>query len=173
MNTMNRHTTLTMTTIAVFWLGIALRPSDALGQQKTLKELIVGTWILESVYDLTEDGVKHYRWGPGVKGIAMYDEKGHFSWQIMAANRPKSEGTSPRTPVGQVNCFFGTYKVDETAKTYTIHIERCTFPQWDEIDATDNIAMPTENELIVTTTKPIPDPTMGAFVPHINFKRAK
>ena len=63
----------------------------------------------------------------------------------------------------------GSYTVDETAKTKTIHIDRCTFPQWDEIDATDNIAMPTENELIVTTTKPIPDPTMGAFVPHIKF----
>ena len=79
MNTMNRHTTLTMTAMAFLCLGIALRPSDALGQQKTLKELIVGTWILESVYDQTEDDVKHYPWGPGVKGIAMYDENGHFS----------------------------------------------------------------------------------------------
>ena len=54
MNTMNRHTTLTITTMAFLCLGIALRPSDALGQQKTLKELIVGTWILESVYDQTQ-----------------------------------------------------------------------------------------------------------------------
>jgi hypothetical protein len=59
---MNRHTTLTMTTLAFLCLGIALRPSDALGQQKTLKELIVGTWILESVYDQTEDGIKHEPW---------------------------------------------------------------------------------------------------------------
>jgi hypothetical protein len=65
----------------------------------------------------------------------------------MAANRPKSEGTSPRTPVGQVNCWFGTYTVDETAKTASFNIGRCTFPQWDEIDGTDNIVMPTENEL--------------------------
>jgi hypothetical protein len=57
MNTMNRHTTLAMTIMAFIWLGIAFRPSDALGQQKALKELIVGTWILESVYDQTEDGV--------------------------------------------------------------------------------------------------------------------
>jgi hypothetical protein len=35
--------------------------------------------------------------GPGVKGIAMFDENGHYSWQIIAANRPKSESTSPRT----------------------------------------------------------------------------
>ena len=61
MNTMNRHTTLTMTTMAFLCLGIALRPSDALGQQKTLKELIVGTWILESVYDQTEDGINPNR----------------------------------------------------------------------------------------------------------------
>jgi Lipocalin-like domain len=89
MNTINRHTTLTMTSIAVLCLAIALRPSDALGQQKTLKELTVGTWILESVYDQTEDGVKHNPWGPGVKGIAMYDENGHFlgrKWPLTVQN---------------------------------------------------------------------------------------
>jgi hypothetical protein len=76
-------------------VGLALSfVVPAFGQQKTLKELIVGTWILDSVYDQTEDGIKHEPWGPGVKGIAMFDENGHFSWQIMAANRPKSEGTS-------------------------------------------------------------------------------
>jgi hypothetical protein len=173
MNTKHQRTTLTMTAWAFLCLGIALSASNAVGQQKTLKELIVGTWLLDSVYDQTEDGTKHEPWGPGVKGIAMFDENGHYSWQIMSADRPKSEGTSPRTPVGQVNCFFGTYKVDETAKTYTVHLERCTFPQWDGIDGTDNLAFPTENELNITTTKPIPDPKMGPFVPHINFKRAK
>jgi hypothetical protein len=173
MKSMNRRTSLTLTALTFLWLGIALPPSDALGQQKTLKELIVGTWILQSVYDQTEDGIKHEPWGPGVKGIAMFDENGRYSWQILAANRPKSEATNPRIPVGQVSCFFGTYTVDEAAKLLLGHIDRCTFPQWDEIDYSDNIAMPTENELTITTTKPIPDPTMGAFVPHINFKRAK
>ena len=98
MNIMNRRTMLTMTTLAFLWLGIALPPSDVLGQQKTLKELIVGAWILHSVYDQTEDGVKHEPWCVGVKGIAMFDENGHYSWQIMAAGRPKSEGTILRTP---------------------------------------------------------------------------
>jgi hypothetical protein len=55
MNTMNRRTTLTLTALAFLCLGIAMLPSDALGQQKTLKELIVGTWILDSVYDQTQD----------------------------------------------------------------------------------------------------------------------
>jgi hypothetical protein len=71
----------------------------AFGQQKTLKELIVGTWLLDSVYDQTQDGIKHDPWGPGVKGIAIFDANGWFSWQIMSANRPKAD-TSPREPVG-------------------------------------------------------------------------
>ena len=69
---MNRHTTLAMTIMAFIWLGIALRPSDAFGQQKTLKELIVGTWILESVYDQTAVGVKLNPWGDGVKGHHLF-----------------------------------------------------------------------------------------------------
>ena len=169
---MNRRTTLTLTALAFLCLGIALPFSDALGQQKSLKELIVGTWLLDSVYDQTQDGEKHNPWGDGVKGQAIFTSDGNISWQMMSANRPKAD-TSPREPVGPVVTYWGTYTVDEAAKTLTDHLERCTFPQWDEIDGTDNVAMPTENELIVTTTKPIQDPTMGAFVPHINFKRVK
>jgi Lipocalin-like domain len=90
---------------------------------------------------------------------------------MMSANRPKAD-TSPREPVGQVVAFWGTYTVDDAAKTYTVHIERCTFPQWDGIDGTNNLAFPTESELNITTTKPIPDPKMGPFVPHLNWKRA-
>jgi hypothetical protein len=51
MNAKNQRTTLTMTALAFLCLGIALPASNAVGQQKTLKELIVGTWILDSVYD--------------------------------------------------------------------------------------------------------------------------
>jgi hypothetical protein len=169
---MKLFTTLTRTALAFPCLGIVLSAGNAAGQQKTLKELMVGTWLLESVYDQTQDGVKHDPWGPGVKGIAIFDENGHFSWQIMAANRPKSEGTNGRTPVGPVSCFFGTYTVDDGAKILTLHVERCTFPQWDGTEGTWNVAFPTENELNLTTTKPIQDPSFGPFIPHLNFKRA-
>jgi hypothetical protein len=172
MNTMNRHTTLTMTTMAFLCLGIALLPSDALGQQKTLKEQIVGTWILESVYDQTADGVKHNPWGDGVKGQAIYTSDGHFSWFIMSANRPKAD-TDPRQPVGPIIAYWGTYTINEEAKTITDKIERCTFPQWDGGGGTVNIAFPTADEYQFTVIKPIPDPKLGPFVPHLKFKRAK
>ena len=85
---MNRP--LTITTLAFLCLGIALPPSEALGQQKTLKELVVGTWLLDSVYDQSQDGVKHDTWGPGVKGMVMFDGTGRFlsrSSPLTAQNR--------------------------------------------------------------------------------------
>ena len=170
---MNRHTTLTMTTLAFLCLGIALLPSDALGQQKTLKEQIVGTWILESVYDQTADGVKHNPWGDGVKGQAIYTSDGHFSWMIMSANRPKAD-TSPRIPVGQAIAYWGTYTINEEEKTETHKLERCTFPQWDGGEGTVSIAFPTDDEYHFTVTKPFPDPALGGpIAPHLIFKRAK
>lgn len=54
---------LTITTLAFLCLGIGLPASDAVGQQKTLKELIVGTWLLDSVYDQAQDGRKNEPWG--------------------------------------------------------------------------------------------------------------
>jgi hypothetical protein len=168
---MKLFTTLISAPLALLCLGIALPASDAVGQQKTLKELIVGTWILDSVYDQTQDGKKNDTWGPGVKGILTYGN-GRMSLQIIAADRPKSASGNSRMPVGQAVGYFGTYTVDEAAKTVTYHIERSTFPQWDGIDRTYNLEIPTENELHITTTKPIPDPTMGPFVPHLNWKRA-
>jgi hypothetical protein len=69
--------------------------------------------------------------GPGVKGLAMWDGNGHYSWQMMSADRSKTASDNPRNPVGQAIAHFGTYTVDDVAKTLTNHVERCTFPQWD------------------------------------------
>jgi hypothetical protein len=41
-----------------------------------------------------------------------------------------------------------------------------------EIDSVLNVTMPTENELNITNTKPIEDPSTGPFVPHLNWNRA-
>jgi hypothetical protein len=152
-------------------LAISLALPTFAQQQKSLKDLIVGTWLLESVYDQTQDGEKHNPWGDGVKGQAMFDTQGHYSWMIMAADRAKSD-TSPRIPVGQAIAYWGTYTIDEAAKTITVTLERCTFPQWDGRKGTDNIEFPTEDEFHFTVPKPFPDPTLGPIAPHLIFKRA-
>jgi hypothetical protein len=81
--------------LACLCLGIALAASNAVAQQKTLKELIAGTWVLDSVYDQSQDGKKNDTWGPNVKGIVMFDGTGRFSFQIIAAERSKSASNNP------------------------------------------------------------------------------
>jgi Lipocalin-like domain len=82
---------------------------NAVGQQKTFKELLVGTWALDSVYDESTDGKKTNPWGPGVKGLAMWDGNGRYSWQMMSADRSKAASDNPRNPVGQAIAHFGTH----------------------------------------------------------------
>jgi Lipocalin-like domain len=166
-------TTLIRNTPAFLCLGIALLASNAVARQKALKELIVGTWLSDSVYHQTQYGIEHDAWGPGVRGIAIYDTTGHYSSQVIAANRSKTGSNNPRTPVGQAITHFGTYTVDEAAKTLTDHVERCAFPQWDGGGGTLAIAFPTEDELSIPVVHPIQDPTIGPMMPHLFFKRAK
>ena len=156
---------------ALVGLAISFALPTFAQQKKSLKELIVGTWLLESVYDQSQTGVKHYPWGDGVKGQAIYTSDGHFYWMIMSADRPKTH-SSPRIPVGLAIAYWGTYTVNEEAKTLTDKIERCTFPQWDGGGGTNNIEFPTEDEFHFTVPKPFPDPTFGPIAPHIIFKRA-
>ena len=158
--------------LALVGLAISFAFPTFAQQQKSLKELIVGTWLLDSVYDQTQDGKKPNPWGDGVKGQAMFDAQGHHSWMIMSANRPKAD-TSPRIPVGQAIAYWGTYTVNDEAKTLTTTIERCTFPQWDGGGGTPvSIAFPTEDEFQFTVTNAFPDPTLGPIAPHLHFKRA-
>jgi lipocalin-like protein len=145
----------------------------AFSQQKSLKELIVGTWSLDSIYDQTEDGKKHNPWGDDVKGQIIYTEDGHYAFMTMSANRPKAD-TSPRQPVGPLVAYWGTYTVDEAGKTLISDIDRCSFPQWDgEKHTTLTIETLTDDELHLVVTKPIPDPKLGPIIPHLNYKRSK
>ena len=46
---MNRLTPLTLIAMALLFLGVVLPLGDAVGQEKTLKEQLVGTWTYVSV----------------------------------------------------------------------------------------------------------------------------
>ena len=47
---------LAPTTMAMLFLGVALPSSNAVGQEKTLKEQVVGTWTYVSVDTVNPDG---------------------------------------------------------------------------------------------------------------------
>ena len=63
--------------------------SDAAGQQKSLKEQLVGTWKVVSADNVRNDGSKLELFGPNPKGILIYTSDGHFALVNTRSDLPK------------------------------------------------------------------------------------
>jgi hypothetical protein len=139
---MNRLSTFTLTTLAVLFLGVALRPGDAVGQQKTLKEQLIGTWTYVSVDTVHPDGSRVPIFGPNPQGRASFDSNGRYMLLTARSGQPKfasnnrMEGTPEENKAvvqGSI-AHFGRYTVNEADKTITFHIETSTFPNWNGVE---------------------------------------
>jgi len=67
-----------MTTTALVCLAVGLSASDALAQQNSLKEQLVGTWTLVSSDQVRPDGTKLRQFGSDPKGINVFDANDRF-----------------------------------------------------------------------------------------------
>jgi hypothetical protein len=149
---------------AVTALGFAILSSGAIAQQnqqaqqsqpKTIKSQIVGAWNLLLVDQVKDDGTHVPLYGPNPVGIIIFTPDGHYSSQIMRVNRPKfasnntqtASGDDAKAVVAGMISHFGTYTVDEAAKTFTVHIEGSSFPNWDGTKQTRNITAITDEVL--------------------------
>jgi hypothetical protein len=63
---MSRNTILAMTTMSFVSLGLALATSDAVAQQKSIKDQLVGTWTVVSWDQVRADGSKIQQQDPAV-----------------------------------------------------------------------------------------------------------
>jgi len=130
---MSRYSMVVLTTLALLSSGIALSPGDALAQQKSLKEQLVGTWILVSSAIIRPDGTKTDR--PNLKGIVIYTSDGHFALvnvradlpKLAANNRARATAEEARAVVAGSIAYFGTYSVNEVEKVITAKVEGSTF----------------------------------------------
>jgi len=153
---MNRRNILSLSAIAA--AGPAALVSTALGQQKTLKDQIVGTWTFVSALDVHPDGKKNDRWGPNAKGVFMFDPHGHFAQFITRADLPKfAAGTADKGTAEEAKAVlsgfvanFGTYTVDEADKTIITHVEGSVFPNLIGRDQKRSISALTADELKYT-----------------------
>jgi hypothetical protein len=125
---------LRLSVIAAF--GLALLPSNAVSQQTSLKDQLVGTWTVVSWEQTRKDGSKFERFGTAPKGFNIFDANGRFYMMFARPDLPKIASSNPSTPtpeeakaiVGGAIGYFGTYTVDEANKTITLHIEASSFP---------------------------------------------
>jgi hypothetical protein len=138
---------------AVTVLGLALlagHRADA-AKAKFTKKQLVGGWELVTAGNPNPDIAP---FGPG-DGYAVFQPNGHFSLQLVLSNLPKftSNNRAKGTPeenkavVQGSIAYFGTYSLDGAGGTLTLHIERCTFPNWNGIDLQRPIISLTADEL--------------------------
>ena len=155
---MSRLTPLTRTAMALLFLGVALPLGDAVGQEKTLKEQLVGTWEYVSVDTVRQDGSRVPMYGPDPQGLAVFDSNGRYILMTARSGQPKfasnnrMEGTTEeyKAVVQGMNAHFGRYTVNEADKTITFHIETSTFPNWNGAEQTRPFTL-TGDELKWTT----------------------
>jgi Lipocalin-like domain len=133
---MNRFGVLSL--CAITSLGLALLSGTALGQQKSLKEQLVGAWTLVSTDVITPDGTKRQDFGANPRGILILDASGRYA---LVQGRPdrakfKTSGNvrldTPAAEYGEAaRAFaanFGTWSTNEADKTLIRKYEAALIP---------------------------------------------
>jgi hypothetical protein len=129
---MYRRTILRLSLIAS--LGCVALATNAMSQQESLKEQLVGAWAFVSSTAKLADGSP--LWGVNPKGLMIFTRTGSFSWQIFRSDRPKFGSNNRMKGTPEENeatlqgslAYFGTYSVNEAEKTITTIVEGSTFP---------------------------------------------
>src|SRR5258708_39348178 len=85
---------------------------------------LMGTWRLVTI---TRNGETEPNRGPHPTGLIYYERTGHMAVQIMPDRvRSKYTGSEPtpdeaKAAITGYTAYFGTYTIDESARTVTHH----------------------------------------------------
>lgn len=143
-------------------LCLGLLPAAA----QTFKQQIVGTWTLTSGIEKTADGQTHLAWAAG---SLMLDDTGHVAFFVVGKDQP-NDNPDPRKPVGPFIAYYGTYTVDEAAKTVTFRPEIVSAPS--PLRTVRKQTVSFNGDTMIFTASPIKTP-QGEVTPINEWKRAK
>jgi len=171
---MRRLGMLSATTVSVLIIGGALPTGDAVAQQKSLKEQLVGTWIYVSSTSTRADGSKTDR--PNLKGIVIYTSDGHFAFvsvrtdlpKLASPDRARATAEEARAVVAGSIAYYGTYSINEVDKVLTAKVEGSTFANLIGTDQKRIITSLTADELKFTNPR-----TAAGVTLEFVWKRAK
>jgi Lipocalin-like domain len=156
---MKRLSTLAVTTMSVAWLGVVLLAGDAVAQQTSLKEQLVGTWIYVSSTSTRADGSKTDL--SNLKGIVIYTSDGHFAFVSVRDDLPKmanpdraqATAEEARAVVAGSIAYYGTYSLNEVDKVLTANVEGSTYANLIGTDQKRMITSLTADELKFTNPR--------------------
>jgi hypothetical protein len=126
-----------------------------------LAERVVGTWTLVSYEARYPDGRVVPIYGPSPVGRLIYDARGRMSVHIADPRRPRfaspdrllATDAEVRAAFDGYFGYFGTYGVDERARTMTHHVEGAAFPNYTASDQTRQLTV--EGDRLELATPPI------------------
>jgi hypothetical protein len=129
----------------------------------------VGTWRLVSI---DSDAERNPIWGVRPTGLIYYDAAGNMAAQIMPdRDRPKwKEGEAPtpeqaKEALGGYTAYFGTYTVDEDARTVRHHRKGTINAAGVGVDFVRRYEFLSGERLILT---PVDNPSV-----HLTWERAR
>ena len=160
---MYRPTTLAMTATALLCLAAGSSAGDSLAQQKSLKEQLVGTWMLVSSDQVRPDGSKLSQFGANPKGINVFDASGRFFVMVASADnskiaaRERNETNSEEIGglIVESIAYYGTYTVNEV-NVISLHLDASTFPNQIGTDQKRTITSLTADELTYSSSGAMP-----------------
>jgi hypothetical protein len=128
----------------------------------TIREQIVGTWRLESIYEEDAGGEEIDQFGVAPAGLLMADPHGNFSFQIMSIDgrRYAAKGLSPVSMgnggIVEAMDYFGTYAVNKGNHKLTLHVEYCLFRSCDATDRTAELKIYGDTMELISTVDASP-----------------
>lgn len=136
---------------------------------------ILGAWTLLSVV-VDQGGTKIEPFGNHPKGSIMFGPSGRFSLVITRSDLPALASNNRLSGTAEENraivqgsiAYFGTYSVNEDTRTFTVHVEGSTFPNWVGTDQRRIFSI-SDDELKYTNS----DRSSGTGTALVVWRRAK
>ena len=100
---------------------------------------LMGTWVMDSAYEIHADGSRTTNYGAHPAGLMMVDRAGRYSIQIFRPDRPrfasgdktKGEADEYRSAVLGSSTHFGRVTVDPAKHQLLFDVEAASFPNWE------------------------------------------
>jgi hypothetical protein len=148
--------------------------SQAIAQQNSIKEKLVGTWEFVMCEAINPDGTRlPIVQGNNPAGQYIFTSDGHFSFQV-AADFPHFASKSPRQTTPEENmaavrgalAYYGTYTVNDAEKVIIEHVERSSYSYLNGTEGKRIITLLSAHEMKYTN----PALAAGGFINCV-FKR--
>jgi hypothetical protein len=158
-------------------IGVGFVGRDVIAQQQSLKEQILGTWILVAWDQVRADGSTFRKYGTDPRGFHIFEGNGRFFAMMARSDLPRLAASDPQkaTPeearaimAGSI-AYYGTYTVNEAERMVILRVEATTFPNQLGRDLPRRIVSVTPNEMIYAN----PDATSGGGQIQLTWKRAR